>query len=177
MKFAQSKNQRMDKKTARGGSRRLYINRDAVIAKISRFKHNGNATELDFPTDLTSFERRNVHEIATKLGLGHESVGEGKDRRVRVFKLRKEAFPSTQSDEDEDHSLARGSRLSRPRDERPCRSSDGRFSPLDRHTSGPAASSSFSYLALADDEENDDAEGSEDSGGGVGVSVHLLLNA
>ncbi|GFV21813.1 DNA-binding protein SMUBP-2 [Trichonephila clavipes] len=47
---------------------------------------NSSEVSLTFPTSLSSFERRNVHEIAEKLGLIHISTGEGENRYVEVKK-------------------------------------------------------------------------------------------
>lgn len=40
--------------------------------------------ELSFPSDLNSYERRVVHEVAEERGLLHESRGEGSERRIVV---------------------------------------------------------------------------------------------
>ena len=40
---------------------------------------------LMLPKSLTSYERAMAHEVATQLGLKHESVGEGTDRQLRVW--------------------------------------------------------------------------------------------
>jgi ATP-dependent RNA/DNA helicase IGHMBP2 len=58
--------------------------RKALLDKISRFSETGKqGEEMTLSSELTSFDRRVVHEFAEQLGLGHRSEGvDGKDRRI-----------------------------------------------------------------------------------------------
>lgn len=42
------------------------------------------ASQLEFPTSLSSHDRLRVHQIAEECGLRHDSTGEGKARRITV---------------------------------------------------------------------------------------------
>ncbi|KAK7023360.1 DNA-binding protein SMUBP-2 [Halocaridina rubra] len=52
---------------------------------INRFVKSDNQMQA-FPTNLNSFERRLIHDIASNLGLLHESQGEGKERFIVIKK-------------------------------------------------------------------------------------------
>lgn len=58
---------------------RKKIFRDQVEAFVT-----SKTEELSFPTELSSFDRMLVHEVAEAAGLLHESQGEGAERRVVV---------------------------------------------------------------------------------------------
>ena len=60
---------------------------------LVKFKYNDEVVEHRFPTSLTSFERQMVHEIATELGLSHESKGSDKHRFITVTKPAKPEKP------------------------------------------------------------------------------------
>ena len=53
---------------------------------------------LEFPTNLSSFERLLVHKIAETLDLIHESVGEGEERHIVVKKKSKQRSQQKSSD-------------------------------------------------------------------------------
>merc|ERR1719278_621319 len=58
---------------------RKKIFRDQVEAFVT-----SKTEELSFPTELSSFDRMLVHEVAEAAGLLHESRGEGAERRVVI---------------------------------------------------------------------------------------------
>ena len=51
---------------------------------------------LEFPATLTAFERKVVHQIAEKLGLSHQSVGEDIQRRIIIRKMVPAAPPAAE---------------------------------------------------------------------------------
>ena len=60
--------------------------RENLEKKIVNFTQDGSKFELPFPKTLNSQQRFDVHSIAEKMGLVHESKGEGKDRYIVVSK-------------------------------------------------------------------------------------------
>lgn len=54
---------------------------------LVKFQQDSTSMEYTFPSTLSSYERRLVHEISEKLGLEHESKGEGISRHVVVKKV------------------------------------------------------------------------------------------
>ena len=60
--------------------------RENLEIKIVDFTQNGSKFELPFSKTLNSQQRFDLHSIAEKLGLVHESRGEGKDRYIVVSK-------------------------------------------------------------------------------------------
>ena len=60
--------------------------RENLEIKIVDFTQNGSKFELPFSKTLNSQQRFDVHSIAEKLGLVHESRKEGKDRYIVVSK-------------------------------------------------------------------------------------------
>jgi hypothetical protein len=65
---------------------------------LVKFKYNSEEEEHRFPSSLTSFERQMVHEIATDLGLLHESKGNDKHRFITVSKPAKPEKPEKESE-------------------------------------------------------------------------------
>ena len=59
---------------------------ETLEKELSDFVQDASKLELPFPKTLNSQQRFNVHCIAEKLNLVHESQGEGKDRYVVVRK-------------------------------------------------------------------------------------------
>jgi len=53
---------------------------------INSFLNCKTENHLNFSSSLSSFERMLVHELAEEAGLSHESVGEGKDRFIKLSK-------------------------------------------------------------------------------------------
>jgi hypothetical protein len=75
-----------------------------VEAQVAAFAADGEMSELQFPAQLSAFERLVVHGKCEALGLQHQSVGEDEKRAVRCFKQgaatqRSEATLATQSRE------------------------------------------------------------------------------
>eukprot|EP00092_Neocalanus_flemingeri_P015084 GFUD01016295.1.p1 GENE.GFUD01016295.1~~GFUD01016295.1.p1 ORF type:complete len:986 (-),score=401.27 GFUD01016295.1:749-3706(-) len=73
--------------------------------------------QFNFSSDLNSYERRLVHELGEENMLVHESVGEGRDRRIRLRKLgdtnvdklcKKEAADSDVAEESPDQEATEG---------------------------------------------------------------------
>lgn len=60
--------------------------RETLEKEIMGFIQDASKLELPFPRTLNSQKRFDVHSIAEKLGLSHESKGEGKDRYIVVSK-------------------------------------------------------------------------------------------
>lgn len=54
--------------------------------EIGRFVDNEFIIEKYFSKDLSSLERRIVHEVAEEIGICHASSGFGQDRQVRIWK-------------------------------------------------------------------------------------------
>jgi len=71
--------------------------------QLTQFRDNEAVSELRFNPGLTPFQRKQIHQICTKLHLGHESVGTGGDRYILVSKKSKDWSPSTRG-----HSFPRG---------------------------------------------------------------------
>lgn len=71
--------------------------RKALMDRIANFLEEGNAgEEMVLSTELSSFDRRLVHEFAEQNGLGHRSEGvQGEDRRIvlTIVKPVKQAPP------------------------------------------------------------------------------------
>lgn len=94
---------RMKGEKEMGESKRKYL-----MDSILRFAENGvHGDEMKLSSDLTSYDRRLVHEFAEQLGLGHKSDGvDGVNRRITLL-IQRASAPSqvTQSiamDEEED---------------------------------------------------------------------------
>ncbi|XP_036391211.1 DNA-binding protein SMUBP-2 [Megalops cyprinoides] len=62
-------------------------NYEMLKEQLLQFLKNTNQAELHFPSSLSSHDRLLVHQISEELGLGHKSVGEGKDRRITVVRV------------------------------------------------------------------------------------------
>ncbi|CAB9510418.1 polymerase alpha-associated DNA helicase A [Seminavis robusta] len=63
--------------------------RKEMLDKIAHFAEVGKlGEEMPLSTELTSFDRRVVHEFAEQIGLGHRSEGEGDKRRI-ILKIEK----------------------------------------------------------------------------------------
>ena len=60
--------------------------RETLEKEIVDFTQDVTKLELPFPKSLNSYQRFDVHSIAEKLGLVHESRGEGNDRYIVVSK-------------------------------------------------------------------------------------------
>lgn len=60
--------------------------RETLEKEIVDFTQDASKLELPFPKSLNSHQRFDVHSIAEKLGLVHESRGEGSDRYIVVSK-------------------------------------------------------------------------------------------
>lgn len=59
--------------------------RVAIGKEIKAFTRDEDVAEKEFSADLGAFERRVVHELAEKHELGHQTVGEGVYRRIRIW--------------------------------------------------------------------------------------------
>lgn len=62
--------------------------RETLEKEIVDFIQDGSKLELSFPKTLNSQQRFDVHSIAEKLSLCHESRGEGKERYILVRKAK-----------------------------------------------------------------------------------------
>ncbi|KAI1895633.1 hypothetical protein AGOR_G00108240 [Albula goreensis] len=82
--------------TAEGMEGEKKNNREELKEQLLQFLKDPERTVLHFPSSLNSHSRMLVHEISEDMGLQHESVGEGKNRRITVSKLaeeKKEGIP------------------------------------------------------------------------------------
>ncbi|XP_068723115.1 DNA-binding protein SMUBP-2-like [Montipora capricornis] len=75
---------------------------ETLEKELSDFVQDASKLELPFPKTLNSQQRFNVHCIAEKLNLVHESQGEGKDRYIVV---RKALQPMSKGDDVDDEFL------------------------------------------------------------------------
>ena len=66
----------------------VKYSREALEKEVMDFIQDGSEFELSFPKTLNSQQRFDVHSIAEKLSLCHESKGEGKDRYIVVRKAK-----------------------------------------------------------------------------------------
>ena len=66
----------------------VKYSREALEKEVMDFFQDGSEFELSFPKTLNSQQRFDVHSIAEKLSLCHESKGEGKDRYIVVRKAK-----------------------------------------------------------------------------------------
>jgi len=57
-----------------------------IVAQLTEFKRDTRHNSFEYPVSTSSFDRRLVHETATKLGLQHSSRGQGPQRRLVVWK-------------------------------------------------------------------------------------------
>lgn len=57
-----------------------------IYSRVLLFKDDSLRDELSFSKSLSAHQRRIVHLVAQKLGLGHRSAGEGAERHAVVFK-------------------------------------------------------------------------------------------
>ena len=55
--------------------------------EIELFTQDALRSEMNFSAALSAFERRVVHELAEESGLGHKSIGENNERRIKLWKL------------------------------------------------------------------------------------------
>jgi ATP-dependent RNA/DNA helicase IGHMBP2 len=114
--------------------------RKELLDKIARFSEIGKlGEEMTLSAELTSFDRRVVHEFAEQIGLGHRSEGEGPARRI-ILKIEKAVPPPPQVEEIPDNEVQNDDNRNEPR---------------------PTTSTSFAALAIEDDEDSDD-DASED---------------
>lgn len=58
---------------------------NSVSKQVKEFA-SGDLLELHLPATLSSYERLLVHETAERLGVNHNTVGEGSNRHVHLFK-------------------------------------------------------------------------------------------
>jgi len=67
---------------------RTKYSRETLEKEIADFIQDWSKSELSFPKTLNSQQRFDVHSIAEKLSLCHESRGEGKERYIVVRKAK-----------------------------------------------------------------------------------------
>ncbi|KAK0042710.1 DNA-binding protein SMUBP-2 [Biomphalaria pfeifferi] len=70
--------------------------------QLEAFKADSTQSVLDFPVTLTSHDRMVIHEVAEQLSLYHASIGEEKNRHIRVSKMKID-LPLSNSCGDNDH--------------------------------------------------------------------------
>lgn len=63
------------------------VRADYYESCLQEFMKNTEEMELKFPKSLSAYDRRLIHEAASKLNLLHVSVGEGNDRYIVVHKV------------------------------------------------------------------------------------------
>lgn len=62
------------------------IKKEEMKQQLHHFMADRSRTELKFPPSLNSHERLLVHQLSEGLGLGHLSLGAGRQRHITVFK-------------------------------------------------------------------------------------------
>lgn len=62
------------------------VKEDYYLTFLQEFINKTEQMELKFPKSLSAYDRRLIHEAASKLNLLHTSVGEGNDRYIVVHK-------------------------------------------------------------------------------------------
>ena len=92
-KTAQPKKKEMSLKPESNGSEEESI-KSKYSASIKKFV-NSKEDKVEFSSDLDSFERRIVHQLAEEMGLLHQSLGEGKERRIVLQKKPRESSTSS----------------------------------------------------------------------------------
>ena len=65
----------------------VYFDKKALLSEIEQFASKKQRTEMKFPKSLPAAARAFVHEEAEKMGLKHESVGSGSNRRIVLSKM------------------------------------------------------------------------------------------
>lgn len=54
--------------------------------KVEAFVNDSTKTTFELPADLTGFDRKTLHQLATKYNLSHHSVGQGRERHLVLKK-------------------------------------------------------------------------------------------
>ncbi|PNF32400.1 DNA-binding protein SMUBP-2 [Cryptotermes secundus] len=62
------------------------VKEDYYQSFLQEFVRNNEQMELKFPKSISAYDRKLIHEAASKLNLLHISVGEGNDRHIVVHK-------------------------------------------------------------------------------------------
>jgi ATP-dependent RNA/DNA helicase IGHMBP2 len=62
------------------------VREDYYQTVLQEFINKSEQVELKFPKSISAYDRRLIHEVASKLNLLHISVGEGNDRYIVVHK-------------------------------------------------------------------------------------------
>jgi hypothetical protein len=75
-------NQKKDTQQARTEQ----VTEDYYQSFLQEFIRNNEQMELKFPKSISAYDRKLIHEAASKLNLVHISVGEGSDRYIVVHK-------------------------------------------------------------------------------------------
>jgi ATP-dependent RNA/DNA helicase IGHMBP2 len=114
--------------------------RKKLLDKIATFSEVGKlGEEMPLSTELTSFDRRVVHEFAEQIGLGHRSEGDSGERRI-ILKVEKSPVVS-------------------PETAVQVASIPAEAEPDDTPTESIAASvTSFAVLAVDDDDSDSDGD-------------------
>eukprot|EP00039_Didymoeca_costata_P015827 m.274218 g.274218 ORF g.274218 m.274218 type:complete len:1007 (-) comp16286_c0_seq6:4357-7377(-) len=78
--------------------------RQQYYTLLLEFKNDTDKLEYNFPSELNSFERKLVHEVAEELDLFHSSDGHGKKRNIVIWKqgARKEEINKNEENKNED---------------------------------------------------------------------------
>ncbi|TDH73751.1 uncharacterized protein CCR75_003330 [Bremia lactucae] len=71
-------------------------NSHTIVKKIEAFNDSSSSDELHLNASLNGFERLLAHDCAERLGLGHESVGDGLDRHIIISRSNAKRADSSQ---------------------------------------------------------------------------------
>ena len=126
--------------------------RKELLDVIARFVETGEqGKEMVLSTQLTSFDRRIVHEFAEQFGLGHRSVGDGDQRRI-ILTIEKAVAVAIAPPVEPGNDMVKEQTEVEETPKEPM----------------PAASTAFSALALNDSDSDSDDDGTnaaEETGG------------
>ncbi|KAG7341913.1 DNA-binding protein SMUBP-2 [Nitzschia inconspicua] len=120
--------------------------RKALMDKISNFFESGNiGEEMALSSELSSYDRRLVHEFAEQLGLGHRSEGtEGVDRRI-VVTIQTERAIAVIDDSNDNNGVAKPT-------------SNKMKATKDETNANSAVASNFAALALEESDSDEEVE-------------------
>ena len=73
-------------RTGLGGGNPSLLSHYNIRSRLKEFMENSQETRLQFPTDLSSDDRRLVHALSEQYNLSHKSYGKGNERYLIVSK-------------------------------------------------------------------------------------------
>ena len=73
-------------RTGLGGENPSLLSRYDIRSRLKEFVENSQETQLQFPIDLSSDDRRLIHTLSEQYNLNHKSYGNGNERYLIVSK-------------------------------------------------------------------------------------------